>query len=286
MPKVTYVNGRYLPHGQAAVHVEDRGFQFADGVYEVIAVANGTIVDEEAHLDRFDRSLSELRLDWPVYRRALGFIMREIIRRNTVRHGSIYLQATRGSAPRNHPFPDFSLPSLIVTARSAKKLSYEAALEKNSVISQPDIRWRRCDIKSVSLLPNVLLKQAAVEADAAESWLIDDRGIVTEGTASNAWIVTDQDELITRHLDSSILAGITRQAILKLISQEGISFLEREFTLEEAKQAKEAFFTSTTALVKPAVKIDEVIIGDGQPGPLTRKILTYYMDYMDNIGGQ
>jgi D-alanine transaminase len=173
-----------------------------------------------------------------------------------------------------------------VTAKSAKKLSYEAALEKNSVISQPDIRWRRCDIKSVSLLPNVLLKQAAVEADAAESWLIDDRGIVTEGTASNAWIVTDQDELITRHLDSSILAGITRQAILKLISQEGISFLEREFTLEEAKQAKEAFFTSTTALVKPAVKIDEVIIGDGQPGPLTRKILTYYMDYMDNIGGQ
>ncbi|MDP6927453.1 MAG: D-amino-acid transaminase [Rhodospirillales bacterium] len=286
MPKVTYVNGRYLPHGQAAVHVEDRGFQFADGVYEVIAVANGTIVDEEAHLDRFDRSLSELRLDWPVYRRALGFIMREIIRRNTVRHGSIYLQATRGSAPRNHPFPDFSLPSLIVTAKSAKMLSYEAALEKNSVISQPDIRWRRCDIKSVSLLPNVLLKQAAVEADAAESWLIDDRGIVTEGTASNAWIVTDQDELITRHLDSSILAGITRQAILKLISQEGISFLEREFTLEEAKQAKEAFFTSTTALVKPAVKIDEVIIGDGQPGPLTRKILTYYMDYMDNIGGQ
>ena len=132
----------------------------------------------------------------------------------------------------------------------------------------------------------MLLKQAAVEADAAESWLIDDRGIVTEGTASNAWIVTDQDELITRHLDSSILAGITRQAILKLISQEGISFLEREFTLEEAKQAKEAFFTSTTALVKPAVKIDEVIIGDGQPGPLTRKILTYYMDYMDNIGGQ
>ncbi len=283
MPKITYVNGRYVPHGQAVVHVEDRGFQFADGVYEVIAVSNGVIVDEEAHLDRFDRSLRELSMDWPVGRRPLRFIMQEVLRRNTVSYGSIYLQATRGSAPRNHPFPAYSSPSLIVSAKSGKKPDFETAIKGNSVISLPDIRWQRCDIKSVSLLPNVLLKQAAIEADAAESWLVNDQGVVTEGTASNAWIVTHEYELITRHLDSSILAGITRQSILKLITEEGISFVEREFTLVEAKQAKEAFFTSTTALVKPAVQIDDTVIGDGQPGPLTKKILAYYLKYMENI---
>lgn len=284
MPKITYVNGRYEPHRQAFIHVEDRGFQFADGVYEVIAVSQGKIIDEEAHLVRFDRSLSELRIDWPVARRALRFIMREVIRRNGVIYGSVYLQATRGSAPRNHPFPENVLSSLVVTAKSGKKPNIESAMKGNRVISQPDIRWRRCDIKSISLLPNVLSKQAAIEADAAEAWLINEQGMVTEGTASNAWIVTAEKELITRYLDSSILAGITRQSILKIIKDENITLVEREFSLAEAKMAEEAFFTSTTAFVKPAIEIDGVKIGDGRPGPLTTKILEYYMSYMDQVG--
>jgi D-alanine transaminase len=282
MPRITYVNGRYVPHRQAGIHIEDRGFQFADGVYEVIAVRLGKLVDIEPHLDRLNRSLSELDIPWPTTRRAFGIILQEVIRRNRVANGSVYLQITRGSANRDFAYPDGLTPSLVVYARKAPKDSIETASTGHKVVSKPDIRWKRCDIKTVSLLPAVMAKQAAVVEGAIEAWLINDEGMVTEGTASNAWIVSQKNELMTRQTDNLILSGITRQTVLKLAARAGLTFVERAFSLSEAKQAKEAFCTSSTALVKPVVEIDDVKIGDGNVGPITHQLIEQYLTYMEN----
>jgi D-alanine transaminase len=277
MSRVAYVDGRYLPHRRAGVSVEDRGYQFADGVYEVIAVLGGRLIDEELHLRRLDRSLGELRIRWPMSVAALRVVMQEMIRRNRIRgFGALYLQITRGVAPRNHAFPANASPVLVMTAKPLPPFDAEAARRGVAVVSAPDERWRRPDIKSVSLLPNVLAKQRAVEAGAFEAWLLDDDGMVTEGTASNAWIVTDRNELLTRTADRTILAGVTRAALLRLAADHGVRLTERPFSLEEAKRAREAFLTSTTSWVKAVVRIDGSPVGDGTAGSLTRRLLDWY----------
>ncbi|MEL0105868.1 MAG: D-amino-acid transaminase [Rhodospirillaceae bacterium] len=281
MGRIAYINGRYLPQNQATVHIEDRGYNFADGVYEVIAVHNGALVDEEPHIVRLRRSLNELKIDWPVTENAFRFLMREIIRRNGLREGMIYLQITRGVAPRDHAFPKDSQSSLMMTTRRSKPFNADEIAKGVRVITIPDIRWKRNDIKSISLLGNVLGKQQAREAGAYEAWMFDENGDVTEGTSSNAWIVSKEGELVTRQLSNAILSGITRLTVLKLAEEKGIKFVERAFSIEETQSAKEAFLTSTTSFVKPIVQIDDKQVADGKAGPLCRALLDRYGSYMD-----
>ena len=280
MSRVAYVNGTYVPHGQAVVHVEDRGFQFADGVYEVWSVFDGKLADFDGHMTRLARSLTELHIAIPMTRDALTRVLKETVRRNRVRNGIVYLQVTRGTARRDHPFPpEGTPPSVIVTARSMSAVKAEAQADRGvAVITQPDIRWGRCDIKTVGLLPNILAKQAARERGAYEAWFVDDMGLVTEGSSTNAWIVDEHGKLRTRDTQANILRGITRAAILALVEQEKIELDERPFSVDEAKRAREAFFTAAGAFVMPAVSIDGTTIGDGTPGPVTRKLRTLYLD--------
>jgi D-alanine transaminase len=281
MSRIAYVNGRFLPHREATIHIEDRGYQFADGVYEVTAVQGGRLVDEALHLARLDRSLGELRIPAPMSHRALGFVLREVIRRNRVRDGIVYLQATRGVAPRDHPFPADTRTSIVITARRARSANPKALAEGIKVIAIPDIRWARCDIKSIALLPNVLGKQQAREAGAYEAWQVDSAGLVTEGTSTNAWIVTSAGELVTRQASNAILNGCTRLALLDIARHIGLTLVERPFSLSEAKAAREAFLTSTTSLVLPIVRIDDTAIGDGKPGPLGRKLRALYVAHAE-----
>ena len=283
MPRQAYVNGRYVPHREAAVHIEDRGYQFADGVYEVVPVYNGILVDEDLHLDRLDRSLSELRIDEPMSRPALKLISRELMRRNGLSNGFLYMQVTRGVAPRDHKFPKNVKPAVVMTTRQTKPHSKQLLEEGLKVITVADQRWDRCDIKSVSLLPNILGKQAAVEAGAYEAWQVDKDGLVTEGTSTNAWIVTQDNKVVTRDATHSILGGITRHTLLTLIRNEGYDLEERAFSVEEAKEAKEAFLTSSTSLVLPITELDGQPIGNGHPGILTGKLRQVYIDYMQSL---
>ncbi|MDE1566988.1 D-amino-acid transaminase [Aquabacter sediminis] len=274
MSRIAYVNGQYVPHRDATIHVEDRGFQFADGVYEVCEVRAGRLIDERRHLDRLDRSLSELRITPPMTRAALSVVLRETVRRNRVRDGIVYLQVTRGIARRDHGFPDTPIPaSLVVTSRSADPAKRDKAAESGvSVITVPDNRWERVDIKTVGLLPNVLAKQAAKEAGAKEAWFVDATGHVTEGSSTNAWIVTADGTVVTRPAEHGILRGITRAVILDILAAAGLKLDERAFTLEEARAAREAFFTSASNIVVPVVKLDGALVGDGKPGPVARRL--------------
>jgi D-alanine transaminase len=276
MSRIAYVAGQYLPHRQAAVHIEDRGFQFADGVYEVISVVGGRLVDAERHLKRLKRSLGELRIPAPLGDAALGIVLHEVIRRNGVDTGIVYLQVTRGAAPREHAFPKAAKPTLVVTSRRSRPPDPRLGDDGIAVITIPDIRWQRCDIKSVALVANVLGKQAAKEAGAYEAWQVDRDGEVTEGTSTNAWIVTGEGEVVTRAADSAILNGVTRLAIFDIIAREGYRLVERPFTVAEAKAAREAFLTSTTADLLPVVHIDGVPVGEGRPGPLAQKLRAAY----------
>lgn len=271
MPRSVYVNGRYLPYVEAGVHVEDRGFQFADAVYEVAEVMGGRLIDEARHLARLERSLSELGIAPPMGTRALGHVMREVIRRNRVSNGLVYLQVTRGQAARDFPFPADAETTLVVIARALDPDKIRARAEAGiSVITMPDIRWGRCDIKTVMLLPACLAKETAREQGAGEAWFLDRDGFVTEGASSNAWIVDGDGRLVTRPLGRDILPGITRRTLLDLIAREGLTLVERAFTREEALRAREAFVTSASATVMPVVRVDGTPIGDGKPGPLTR----------------
>ncbi len=279
MGRYAYVNGRYVDHQQASVHIEDRGYQLADGVYEVVGIRDGKMIDEELHIDRLDRSLRELRIGWPVARGTLGFILRELMRRNSLRDGLIYMQVTRGVARRDHAFPTTPVkPALVITTKNTKHLGADPG-PGVAVKSQRDIRWERCDIKTIALLPNVLAKQAARESGAYEAWLVDDQGCVTEGASTNAWIVTPDGELITRQTDNGILAGITRHTLKALASSMQLKFVERPFTLAEAKKAKEAFITSATSFVTPVVKIDGDAVGDGKVGPTARRLREEYVRF-------
>ncbi len=277
MSRIAYVNGRYVPHRQGTVHIEDRGYQFADGVYEVIAVVDGQLVDGQAHLNRLARSMGALHIQPPMGEPALRHVLAEVLRRNRVRRGMVYMQVTRGVARRDHAFPPPDVrPSLVVTARGLRQFSAIQAEQGVKVIGIPDLRWKRCDIKSIALLPNVLGKQQAKEAGAFEAWMVDDAGNVTEGTASNAWIVTEANELVTRHIDEHVLSGITRRAVIGIARGLGLELIERPFSLDEAKAAREAFVTGTTSLVMPVVRIDDAIVADGKPGPMTRRLREAY----------
>ena len=285
MSRIAYVNGQYLPHHDAFVHIEDRGYQFADGVYEIFALHRGQIIGEKGHMDRLENSLKELRIAWPMSRPALWVVMREIARRNRVRDGFIYLQISRGVARRNHLFPKDAESSLVLTARKLPPLNKEKLLEGVSVITIPDIRWKRHDIKSVALLPNILGMQQAHEADAYEAWMVNDDGMVTEGTASNAWIVTKGGELVTHNASHAILNGITRLTVLEAAAEAGVEFSERPFSVDEALQAKEAFVTSSTSHVKAVTRIDGKSVGNGHVGELTSRMLDLYVDFIEDKGG-
>jgi D-alanine transaminase len=274
MSRIAYVNGRYRPWRDATVHVEDRGYQFSDGVYEVCEVRGGRMVDERRHLARLERSLAALRIPMPMSPEALGVVMRETIRRNRIGNGIVYLQISRGVARRDHAFPPSGIaPAVVVTARSLDSAGNEAMAEKGvAVVTVPDNRWGRPDIKSIALLPNVLAKQTAREQGAREAWFVDRDGLVTEGSSSNAWIVTGEGKLVTRAADSAILRGITRDVLIGAISAQGLTVEERPFTVAEALAAREAFLTSATQIVMPVVKIDGKAVGDGKPGPLSRAL--------------
>lgn len=280
MSRFAYVNGRFVRHGDAAVHIEDRGYQLADGVYEVWAVFDGKLADAEGHFARLWRSLDELRIAHPMSEAALTMVLREAVRRNKVREGLCYLQVTRGVARRDHAFPNPAvLPSVVVTARSLDRAASEAkAAQGASVISVPENRWGRCDIKSIGLLPNALAKQAARERGAIEAWFVDDMGLVTEGASSNAWIVDAEGALRTRDTNANILRGVTRYTLLDVIGDSGMAVNEKPFTIAEAQAAQEAFITGAGSLVTPIIQVDGVKLGDGKPGPVAKRLRALYIE--------
>ncbi|MFT6559226.1 D-amino-acid transaminase [Sneathiella sp.] len=283
MSRIAYVNGQYVPHKEASVHIEDRGYQFADGVYEVIPIIAGKMIDADGHLDRLWRSMNELRIEEPMKRRPMELVMREVLRKNGVETGLIYMQVTRGVAPRDHPFPADAFPSLVMTAKKTSlEKSARKAEEGVAVVTVPDIRWQRCDIKSVSLLPNILAKQEAVEKGAYEAFQVDEDGMVTEGSSTNAWIVDQDGTLITRPTNNSILAGITRAALLDLLEKNKIKFELRAFSKEELLNAREVFLTSSSSYVQPVIKVDDVVIGNGKPGSIATNLRTVFKEYMEN----
>jgi D-alanine transaminase len=284
MSRIAYVNGRYLPCTQATVSIEDRGYQFADGVYEVCEVRGGQLIDERRHMARLDRSMNELRLSAPMSPAALGVVMRETVRRNRVRDGIVYVQVTRGTARREFSFPAAGTrPTVVVTARSNNLERLErAAADGIAVITLPDNRWKRVDIKSVALLPNVLAKQAAYDQGAREAWLVDQEGFVTEGASSNAWIVDRNGKLRTRPLGHDVLPGITRSVLLDVIKAQGLTVEESAFTVEEAYGAREAFVTSAGQVVMPVVRIDGRPIGNAEPGLITTALRRDYHQHAES----
>lgn len=270
MSRIAYVNGRYLPMSAAMVHIEDRGYQFGDGVYEVCEVREARLIDERRHMARLQRSLDALRIRRPMAPKALGIVLREVIARNYINYGSVYLQITRGVAHRDHAFPaPAAAPSLVVTARILNRARNEMLAAKGiAVVSVPDDRWDRVDIKTIGLLPNVLARQAAIERGARDAWFVDAGGYVTEGASSNVWIVTPAGSVVTRPADHGILRGVTRTVLLEVVKGQALAIEERPFTLAEAYAAREAFATSATQIVMPVVRIDDHVIGDGKPGSI------------------
>lgn len=285
MSRIAYVNGRYVPHADAAVHVEDRGYQFGDGVYEVCEVHEGRLVDVTRHLARLARSLSELAIRSPMSDMALRQIMREVVRRNRVRDGMIYIQVTRGVAKRDHVFPAADVPpAVVMTARASDPVKAErSAAEGVAVITVPENRWDRVDIKTVGLLPNVLAKQKAKEEGAREAWFVTPDGMVTEGGSTNAWIVTRDGKLVTRPATRGILRGITREVVCEVAARDGITLEERSFSVAEAKAAREAFITAATTLVMPVVRLDGETIGDGRPGPVTLALRRHFHELAELV---
>ncbi len=269
MPRVSYVNGHYVRHAEAAIHIEDRGFQFADAVYEVMPVAAGRVRHLDQHLDRLERSLGALAIAWPVPRRVLPLILAEVVRRNRLADGVVYLQATRGAAPRNHLFPAAAMPGLVVSAWAAKGPSARQVEEGVAVATRPDQRWKRPDIKTVALLPNALARQSAKEVGAFEALLIGEAGQVREGSATNFFIIGRDGALLTHPADHAILAGVTRANVVSQARSMGLEIGERPFGLDEVSAAREAFLTGTTIAVLPVTRIDGRPVADGTPGPVT-----------------
>jgi D-alanine transaminase len=276
--RIAYVNGRYLPHGAAGVHIEDRALQLGDGIYEVAAIMGGKMIDLEEHLDRMERSLREIGMDMPMARASLKSVMHEMMTRNKVRDGLLYLQVSRGAVRRDHPIPDtVPRPTLIMTARAQDPALVKKKLTEGiGVITRPDQRWARRDIKTVQLLPNLLAKTEARKAGAYEAWLVDNDGFVTEGTSTTAWIVDEDGHVVTRQLSNDILPGVTRRVIMEAAAEGQLAIVQRKFTVEEASRAREAFLSSASGAAVPVVKIDGKLIGDGTPGPLTRRIQALY----------
>jgi D-alanine transaminase len=280
MGRIAYVNGRYGPMGEAAVHIEDRGYQFADAVYEVWALFDGKLADPEGHFARLERSLGELDIAMPMSRKALTQVLKETVRRNRVHEGLLYLQVSRGVARRDHAFPNPPVrPAVVITVSHTDRAASEARAAKGvGVVTTPETRWSRCDIKTVGLLPNALAKQKARDAGAVEAWFVDDLGFVTEGASSNAWIVDADGRLRTRDTNANILRGVTRGSLLEVIRGEGMEVDERPFTPAEAIAAKEAFITGAGALVLPVVAVDGKPVGDGRPGPVATRLRRLYIE--------
>jgi len=279
--RIAYVNGAYFPHDLAAVHVEDRGFQFADSVYEVCAFEGSNIVDEHAHLARLERSLTAIDIAMPMSRAGLGIVFREIVRKNRFRSGIIYCQVTRGRAKRDHAFPNPApLPTVVVSAKRIASETLDTRRRNGvSIVFRPDERWARCDIKSTGLLANVLAKQSARSAGAEEAWFLDEEGNVTEGTSTNAWIVLKDGSLVTRPLDQHILGGVTRAKLIECAQNVGIPVDERKFSSKEVAAAAEAFSSASTVGALPVVSIDGTPIGTGAPGPVTRRLNELYQQF-------
>ncbi|WP_099867758.1 D-amino-acid transaminase [Pararhizobium haloflavum] len=280
MSRIAYVNGRYRPLAQAAIHVEDRGYQFADGVYEVCEIRHGYIMDMTRHLDRLDRSLRELDIAWPMERRALEMVLREVVRRNKVRNGIVYWQVTRGVARRDHVFPaEDTAPAIVVTA---KKINPATLIKKNETgikaITLPENRWERVDIKTVGLLPNVLARQKAKLAGAQEAFFVDENGMVKEGAATNVWIVTADKTLVTRPADFGILRGITRTTVIDVADKLGLKVEERPFSVDEAKAAREVFISAASSVAIPVVSIDGATIANGHPGHVCGELRDAFFD--------
>ncbi|OWV94402.1 D-amino acid aminotransferase [Rhizobium sp. R72] len=285
MPRIAYVNGRYVTHSNAMVHIEDRGYQFADGVYEVCEIRHGYIVDLTRHLNRLDRSLGELRIAWPMSRNALTRVIRETLRRNRVRNGLFYLQITRGVARRDHVFPvEGTPPSLVITAKSTDP---SIIARKNATgikaITVLDNRWDRVDIKSVGLLPNAMARQQAKEAGAQEAIYVDADGMVKEGAATNVWIVDRYGTLVTRPAEHGILRGITRTTLIDVGAKLGLKIEERKFSVEEMLAAREVFITAATSICFPVVSIDGQPIANGHPGSVSQKIREAFFDVAEKI---
>ncbi|MET0183191.1 MAG: D-amino-acid transaminase [Caulobacterales bacterium] len=278
MSRIAYVNGSYRPLSEPLIDVEDRGYQFGDGIYEVWGVYRGALMDAEGHVARLQRSLRELRIAMPMTTAALMIILKEVQRRNRVSEGYLYLQITRGVAPRDHAFPSPQRrPIVVVTAKQVDPaFAEEKARNGVSIITTPEIRWARRDIKTINLLPNVLAKQAAREAGAVEAWFVTDEGLVTEGSSSNAWIVDENGVLRTAPLSNAILHGVTRAALTTLAEQHQIRIEERSFTKEDALTAREAFLTSASNVAIPIVRIDGREIGGGTPGPVAKLLRDAY----------
>ena len=277
MSRIAYVNGRFVPKGDAVVHIEDRGYQFADAVYEVWALFDGKLADPKGHFARLERSLSELRIDMPMSERALTTVLKETVRRNRVREGLVYLQVSRGVATRDHAFPSQPVPpSVVITVSRVDRAASEARAAKGvAVVTTPENRWGRCDIKTVGLLPNALAKQKAREVEA---WFVDELGLVTEGASSNAWIVDCDGILRTRDTNANILRGVTRLSLLDLAREAGLTVEERPFTPQEALEAREAFITGAGTLVLPVVKVDGKPVGNGAPGPVAARLRRLYIE--------
>jgi len=281
MSRTAYVNGQYQPIAQACVHVEDRGFQFADGVYEVWAVLDGKLVEWEGHAGRLERSLGELGMPAPMTQAALKVVLRETLRRNRVSNGIVYIQVTRGAWPRDHAYPPPETPqTVVVTAKRLDFAAMEAKAAKGvGVVTTPENRWGRCDIKTVGLLSNAMAKQKARGAGAFEAWFVDDLGLVTEGSSTNAWIVDADGRLRTRDTNCNILRGITRRSLIDVARDAGVDVAEQPFSVEDARAAREAFVTSASAFVMPIVSVDGAKVGDGKPGPVTQRLRSLYLDH-------
>ncbi|TLP44894.1 D-amino-acid transaminase [Cohaesibacter sp. CAU 1516] len=278
MSRIVYVNGEFLPEEDAKISVFDRGFLFADGVYEVSTIIDGKLVDNGAHLARLERSMKELEMDQPCTMEKLEAAQHELLRRNDVKEGGLYLQVTRGAADRDFAFPKEAKSSLVMFTQAKAVIDNPAAKTGISVVTMPDIRWQRRDIKAIGLLPASMAKQAALKAGADDAWMIED-GYVTEGSSNNAHIVTKDGVLVTRALSNKILHGITRKAVLALAEETGITVEERSFTPEEVGEASEAFITSASMFVMPVTKFDGEPVGDGQPGPVSTRLRALYVAF-------
>ncbi|MFN9095765.1 MAG: D-amino-acid transaminase [Alphaproteobacteria bacterium] len=278
MSRIAYVNGRYVAQPDASVNIEDRGYQFGDGIYEVVHLFDGRFIDEDLHLDRLERSLREIQLPMPMPRASLRMVLREVARRNRVTEGLLYMQVTRGVARRDHAFPNKPIPpALVVTVKRIAPYPTNVDRWGAAAITMPDLRWARCDIKTVNLLPNCLARQAAREKGAIEAVLYDEAsGMVTEGAATSFWIVDASGTIRTRPLSDAILPGCTRAALMAELRDAGIAFEERAFSMKELRHAREAFITSATSFVKPITKIDGAPVGDGEVGPVVRKLFEIF----------
>ncbi len=275
--RIVYVNGTYVPENEASISVFDRGFLFSDGVYEVCSVLDGRLVDNAAHMARLARSLSALSISCPLTDDEICSVQKSLIEQNNLKEGVVYLQVTRGPADRDFACPQNSSPTIVLFTQEKKILDHPKAAIGLNIVSVPDLRWARRDIKSVGLLAPVLAKQEAIEKGADDAWMVEN-DTVTEGTSHNAYIVTRDERIVTRHLSSSILPGITRRVVLDLAQNLGLTIEERPFTVEEAINAAEAFATSASMFVLPIVSINEMSVGDGTPGPITRDLRARYID--------